>query len=133
VALELIDPKATVKFIPECEKEAENPTTFHIKPETIPLSFKRQALFEANVESSADGAQVRKFKLGDDADIADYMVARISKIENVLKAGELVSLDDREGIRAFVVNPMENAYAIGMELFTFMLKTTRLTEDERKN
>lgn len=133
MALELIDPKATVKFIPECEKGVENPTIFYIRPETIPLSLKRQGLFEGAVETSQDGDRVRKFKLGSEEDIADYIVARISKIENVVKAGELVTLEGRENIRAFVGNPMENAYAIGMELFTFMLRTTRLMEDEQKN
>ena len=43
--IELIDPKATIKFIPKSEMGKEKPTVFYIKPASYRESLVLQILF----------------------------------------------------------------------------------------
>lgn len=118
--LKLVDKKATLKFIPESEKDDPNPVTFYIKPEDNRLRLKRKALLRLG--GSGDG---KGFILGraSDDDWLDYYAARIDKIENVEGAE---SLSVKEIISQLPGN-------IGAEVESFINENSEMMLDQVKN
>ena len=114
--IELIDLKATIKFIPESEKKSKKPTTFYIKPATWRGSLAKSGLFKLK-----DGSQEDIEPIRDNEDAwFEYIVSRIDHIDNVgdLSIGEVLSrLTENDGA----------------ELFLKVVKNTDLTEEQLKN
>jgi hypothetical protein len=118
--LKLVDPKATLKFIPESVKGDDKPVTFHIKPEDNRLRLKRKTLLRLG--SAPDG---KGFVLGraSDDDWLDYYVARIDRIENV------------EGVASDMVREILERLPgkIGMEVEEYITEHSEMMLDQVKN
>jgi len=122
--IKLIDTKATIKFIPSCEKGSKNPTTFYVKPATWRNSIMLAQLFDFKKVKDREQAQITN-----DQAWIDYMASRIEKIDNV---GE-VPADPTE-----IANYIEAVLSslpvdIGNELLTFIMGNTNLNETQAKN
>ena len=126
MALELLDPNATLEFIPESEKKGENPTIIHLNLSDVRDSLRRNRLFNLN---RGNGEKVT-LEYADDEVWFDYLVSRIVKIENVIIKGELKTLETKPHI-AKALSCMSSA--IGSELFAFIMDNSGLSERQRKN
>jgi len=134
MALELIDQNEPLKFVPSCEDEAANPTTFYIRQESISLSMQRQRLWKSNVEMVDGKPTISDLQLAEDDVWLKYMSGRIIRIENVTRVGKIISLENPAEIRDFLKSPVVNAMAIGQELIGFLLGNTgSLSGGQQKN
>jgi hypothetical protein len=117
--MRLIDPKGTHVFIPESEKGADKPTTFHVRPMTLRQSVK---IAEA-ARQSRDGGQTIPI----DA-IYELVSGTVVKIENGLPG-----LDETD-VAAFL-DACSTPEAIGVvfDLFRFIQNLSTLDEAERGN
>ena len=113
--IELIDLKATIKFIPASEKKSKNPTTFYIKPPTWRRSLGMSNLFKVRAGSKTDIEAVQN-----DEGWFDYIVNQIDHIDNVggLSIEEVLSRLPEDD---------------GAELFLKIVRKTNLNESQSKN
>lgn len=130
MAITLIDPKETLKFIPSSEEGEESPTTFHLSQSDVRDSFKRNKLFNINRTNGENSIE-----FADDEVWFDYLAGRIVKIENVhffdlTNNTQLQTLETSENI-ADALSRMPAS--VGSELFAFVMQNSSLAEDEVKN
>ncbi len=126
MALELLNPEATLEFIPKSEEGEDNPTVIHLSLSDIRDSFRRNRLFSINRDN--DGKASVEF--ADDEVWFDYLVSRVVKIENVIWAGNLETVTDPVKIKD-AMSRMTSA--VGSELFSFIVENSGLSEEQRKN
>lgn len=126
MALELLDPNATLEFIPKSEEGQENPTIIHLSLSDIRDSFKRNKLFSVN-RGNGDKASI---EFADDEVWFDYLVSRVVKIENVISAGKMETVTDPDQIKD-AMSRMTSV--VGSELFSYIIENSGLTEEQRKN
>ena len=113
--IELIDLKATIKFIPKSEQKKDKPTTFYIKPSTWRGSLGMSNLFKVKTGSKTD---IEAIQIEDGW--FDYIVSRIDHIDNV---GDLT-------IEEVLSRLSEDD---GSELFLKIVRKTNLNESQSKN
>lgn len=126
MALELLDPNATLEFIPKSEEGAENPTIIHLSLSDVRDSFRRNRLFSLN-RGNGDKASI---EFADDEVWFDYLVSRVVKIENVIWAGNMETVTDPAKIKD-AMSRMTSA--VGSELFAYIVENSGLSEGQRKN
>lgn len=126
MALELLDPEATLEFIPECEKDKEAPATVHIRPSGVRDSIRRNML----LLNSSDIRQGLQVNILDDERWFQYIVGRISRIENVSNGSGTITLSEPAAIED-AMNRADGDW--GLELLAFIIENSKLTETQRKN
>ena len=124
MAIELLDPKETIRFIPESEKDADNPTTIHVRPSGARDGFKRNALYDFDEHGKVS------INFSQHEEWFAYMVGRIVKIENVVKGGNLTTISDPKAIEETLELLDTN---LAMELLSKLMSDSKLTEEQEKN
>lgn len=127
MALKVIDPEATLEFIPECEKESDKPTTFHIALSDMRDKMSFMALYDIDPKT-------RKAEMNAKSeDWIDYLCMRIRRIDNIENGAGLVTVDDSAAIKKSLIGFEKNSYMIAVELFQFLFENSGLSETQRKN
>ncbi len=126
MALELLDPNTTLEFIPKSEKADKNPTIIHLSLSDVRDSFRRNCLFSVNRDNGGKAS----VEFADDEVWFDYLVSRVVKIENVIRAGNMETVTDPVKIKD-AMSRMTSA--VGSELFSFIIENSGLSEEQRKN
>ena len=130
--------KVLLKFIPSFEQKDDHPTIFYIRQENVSTGMLRDRLFKIKLSGDTDSRSFKNAEVegaGVEAHL-EYFLSRIEKIENVAdvsKDGELMTLESEQDIRAFLISDFPKADIMGRELETFLMKNSRLSEEEIKN
>lgn len=127
MALKVIDPEATLTFIPECEKESDNPTTFYIALSDMRDKMSFMALYDIDPITRKAELKVK------DEEWIDFLCMRIRRLENIENGSGLISVSDPAEIKKALIGFEKNPYMIGVELFQFLFDSSGLAEEQRKN
>jgi hypothetical protein len=112
--LKLVDDSEAFKFIPSCEQDSENPTIFHIRPETMRDQIRREHLFKII-------KGIGQVEFADDDRWLEYMAGRIIKIDNAPSNESPLILFEKLGGQ------------VGREMFSFMMDHLAMTDEQVKN
>lgn len=125
MAIELIDPEATLEFTPESEKGQDKPTVIHLRLPDMRDSFARNRLFKINRE--AGGSEI---EFASDDVWLDYIIGRVVKIENVKISGKITTITSPEQIEDALKRMPQQ---VGSDLFAFIISNSGLTEEQAGN
>jgi len=113
--LRLIDPNATHEFVPKCEKDSENPTTFHVRP--------------MSMRQSVAIAQAAKSVQGGDKEIQIDAICELIE-QNVVQIDNATVANAEEFLEAAST---PEAIGVVFEVFKFIQSLSLPTEAEKGN
>lgn len=126
MAIEVLEPNATLEFIPKSEKAKENPTIIHLKTSHVLNGIRRNRLFKFK-----RGFGDSEVEFAEDEIWLKYILDRIVKIENVMIGGELVTVTSPDQIKEVIENIADPEVA--SEFLDFIISNAGLTEKQGKN